>query len=204
MNKQQGQNQGITKKKSKSTFRITKKSKLRFIFGFSLIVLLLYFFLVKSITDKEFSPTTEPPTIEPPTTEPPTTEPPTTQPPTTEAPTIQEETEKSFKIVYLFLTLSSLFYVLSLLFFYMSKTKNILFPNSRLAILLSVWYWIIGMICSICFFVFSIGYSKFISFSWAFIVLGGSPFYPIYQKFLKASLSENLDSKNNNSDVISV
>lgn len=184
MNKQQGQNQGITKKKSKSTFRITKKSKLRFIFGFSLIVFLLYFFLVKSITDKEFSPTTEPPTIEPPTTEPPTTE-----PPTTEAPTIQEETEKSFKIVYLFLTLSSLLYVLSLLFFYMSK--NILFTNSRLLILLSVWYWIIGMICSICFFVFSIGYSKFISFSWAFIVLGGLPFYPIYQQFLKKSLSEN-------------
>ena len=193
MNKQQGQNQGITKKKSKSTFRITKKSKLRFIFGFSLIVFLLYFFLVKSITDKEFSPTTEPPTIEPPTTEPPTTE-----PPTTEAPTIQEETEKSFKIVYLFLTLSSLLYVLSLLFFYMSK--NILFTNSRLLILLSVWYWIIGMICSICFFVFSIGYSKFISFSWAFIVLGGLPFYPIYQ----IQSEKILTSKNNNSHVISV
>lgn len=193
MNKQQGQNQGITKKKSKSTFRITKKSKLRFIFGFSLIVFLLYFFLVKSITDKEFSPTTEPPTIEPPTTEPPTTE-----PPTTEAPTIQEETEKSFKIVYLFLTLSSLLYVLSLLFFYMSK--NILFTNSRLLILLSVWYWIIGMICSICFFVFSIGYSKFISFSWAFIVLGGLPFYPIYQ----IHSAKILTSKNNNSHVISV
>lgn len=200
MNKQQGQNQRITKKKSESTFRITKKSKLRFIFGFLLIVLLLYFFLVKSITDKEFSPTTEPPTIEPPTTEPPTTE-----PPTTEAPTIQEETEKSFKIVDLFLILSSLFYVLSLLFFYMSK--NILFTKSDLPILLSVWYWIIGMICSLCFFVFSMLYSKFISFSWAFIVLGGLPFYPIYQQFLETSLSENRNSENSDSDhsdVISV
>jgi len=174
MNKQQGKNQGITKKKSKSTFRITKKSKLRFIFGFSLIVLLLYFFLVKSITDKEI------PTTEPPTTEPPTTEPPTTEPPTTEAPTIQEETEKSFKIVFLFLTLSSLFYVLSLLFFYMSK--NISFTTLHLLILLSLWFWIIGMICSLCFFVCSIVYSKFISFSWAFIVLGGLLFYPIINK----------------------
>lgn len=175
MNKQQGKNQQTTKKKSKSTFRITKKSKVRFIFGFSLIVLLLYFFLVKSITDKEFSPTTEPPTIEPPTTEPPTTE-----PPTTEAPTIQEETEKSFKIVYLFLTLSSVLYVFSLLFFCMSKTE-IIIQTTVVLFLLSVWFWIIGMICSLCFFVFSIVYSKFISFSWAFIVLEGLLFYFISQ-----------------------